>query len=90
MPIIRIPSVLRSYFDGQLEVQVQGETIKAVMEDLRYCYPSIQEHFFKQDGSLREYIHLYHQGCDIRSMEGMDTKIGAGDIISIVPSIAGG
>jgi molybdopterin converting factor small subunit len=90
MPVIRLPSSLRSYVNGQAEVKLEGETVRLVMADLCSKYPEFRPHLFKQDGTLREYVHLFIHSQNIRNLDELETRINPDDIITLVPSIAGG
>lgn len=90
MPTIQIPSALRSYVAGKAEVQVEGDTVGAAMSDLSRQYPDFKQHLYKLDGTLREYVNLFVFEQNIKALLGMETKVKPGDIIKLVPSIAGG
>jgi sulfur-carrier protein len=90
MPIILIPSVLRSYVDGKAEVPVEGETVGEAVQDLMTKYPIFKQHLCKQDGSLREFVNLFLLGKNVKNIRGMETYLKPDDIIKLIPSIAGG
>jgi molybdopterin converting factor small subunit len=72
------------------EVPVKGETVREVMEDLVLQYPAFKPHLFKQDGTLRSFVNLFLAGANIKDLDGLQTKLGSGDTLRLVPSIAGG
>ena len=43
MPIVWIPAQLRGLTDGQKSISVEGETVRAVVENLEELYPGIKE-----------------------------------------------
>jgi molybdopterin synthase sulfur carrier subunit len=90
MPIVKIPNPLRPYVNGQAEVQVQGATAGAALEDMLAKYPAFRPHLCKDDGSLRAFVNLFLNRCNIRDLQGLDTPIQSEDILTLVPSIAGG
>jgi len=90
MPTIRIPNPLRSYVRGQTEVPVQGATAGMALEDMLTQYPAFRPQLCKADGSLRAFVNLFLNGQNIRDLRGLDTPLGPGDILNLVPSIAGG
>ena len=46
MPVLRIPTPLRSYTSGQSEVNVSGLKISDALTDLTTQYPTIKPHIF--------------------------------------------
>ncbi len=90
MPILRLPTPLRPYADGQREVAVQGETVAEVLKDLTARYPALRPHLFDDGGELRPFVNLFLNDEDIRYLQGVETRLEEGDRLMIVPSIAGG
>jgi molybdopterin converting factor small subunit len=90
MSVVRIPSPLRPYTEGQKEVEADGATVMAVLEDLGRRFPSLRSHLFNGNGALRPYVNIFINDRDIRGLEGEATPVVAADRLMIVPSIAGG
>ncbi len=90
MPVIRIPTPLRSYVNGQAEVSVSGATVGEAMTDLMRQFPAFRPHLYKADGSLRSFVNLFVAGQNIRDLQGLATPLELDAVINFVPSIAGG
>ena len=90
MPMIRIPTPLRSYTDGQTEVDTKGDTVSATLTNLVTQYPALQSHLFDREGKLRPYVNLFLGEENIREFDGLDTPLKEDDHLLIIPSIAGG
>ncbi len=90
MPVIRIPTPLRSYVDGQSEVPVQGGTVAAVMENLMTQFPAVRPHLTDGDGQLRPFVNLFLGENNVRDLKGLETPLGEGDRLLLIPSVAGG
>ncbi|HWP22880.1 MAG TPA: ubiquitin-like small modifier protein 1 [Candidatus Binatia bacterium] len=87
---VRVPTPLRKYTQGADEVSAQGNTVKAIVEDLEKSYPGIKERICDETGKVRRFVNVYVNGDDIRFLQNLDTALKEGDSISIVPAIAGG
>ncbi len=87
---VRVPTPLRKLTDGADEVNAQGDTVKALVDDLEQKFPGIKERICDETGKIRRFVNLYINGDDIRFLQNMETSIREGDSISIVPAIAGG
>lgn len=87
---VRVPTPLRKFTQGADEVSAQGSTVRALMEDLERQFPGIKERICDETGKVRRFVNVYVNGDDIRFLQNLETTIGEGDNISIVPAIAGG
>ena len=87
---VRVPTPLRKYTQGADEVDAQGDTVKALVEDLEKKFPGIKERICDESGKIRRFVNVYVNGDDIRFLQNLDTSVTSGDDISIVPAIAGG
>ncbi len=87
--LVRIPIPLRRFVEGRPVVEARGDTIAQVLGDLGLRYPGVQQRLY--DGSaLRPFVNIYLNDEDIRFLAGEDTPVKDGDLISVVPAIAGG
>ncbi|HAV40592.1 MAG: ubiquitin-like small modifier protein 1 [Aquificota bacterium] len=90
MITVRVPTPLRRITNGQGEVQVQASTIREAIEKLEEVYPGFKERILDEQGEVRKFVNLYLNDEDIRFLKGLDTELKDGDVLSIVPAIAGG
>lgn len=90
MVTVRVPTPLRRITNGQGEVQVQAGTIREAIERLEELYPGFKERLLDEQGEVRKFVNLYLNDEDIRFLNGLETKLKDGDVLSIVPAIAGG
>jgi sulfur-carrier protein len=87
---VRVPTPLRKFTQGVDEVNAQGNTIKAMVDDLEKNFPGIKERICDETGKVRRFVNVYVNGDDIRFLQNLETVLKEGDSISIVPAIAGG
>lgn len=86
-----IPSALKQYAGNQSEVELPGGTVAEVLEELTGLYPDLRKHIFSDDGRVRAFVNIYVNEDDIRHLERREnTTLTSADVISIIPSIAGG
>ena len=68
-----------------------GSIIRNVLEQLTSKFgDKFEEMIFKNSKDLSKYVLITINGKDIRSLNGLDTKIQQNDEISFIPAIAGG
>jgi molybdopterin converting factor small subunit len=90
MPILKIPTPLRFYTNGQAEVPVQGGTVHEVMGSLVEQFPALQPHLYSPEGNLRAFVNLFVGEDNIKDLQGLNTPLHADAQIRLIPSIAGG
>lgn len=90
MIILKIPSALRSYTQGQKEISVNGSTVNEAIQDLVEQHPTLRQHLFNKEGELRPFVNLFLNDENIRDLQGVQTPIQEGDMLKLIPSIAGG
>ncbi|MEH3129682.1 MAG: MoaD/ThiS family protein [Mycolicibacterium neoaurum] len=89
---VSIPTILRTHTGGEKRVEANGETLQAVIADLESNYPGISERLIDSDnaGKLHRFVNIYVNDEDVRFSGGLDTAIGNGDSVTILPAVAGG
>ena len=87
---VRVPTPPRKFTNGAGEVDAQGNTVRALVEDLEGQFPGIKERICDEKGKVRRFVNVYVNGDDIRFLQDLETSLKDGDDISIVPAIAGG
>ena len=87
---VKLPTQLRAVAGGESEAQLEGNTVREVLEGLFQRHGELRERISDDDGSLRRFVNVYVAGEDIRFLDGLATPVKTGDEISIVPAIAGG
>jgi adenylyltransferase/sulfurtransferase len=91
MPVtITIPTPLRQFAAGQSEIQVEATTAGQALDQLTSTHTELRKHLFNDQNTLRNFVNVYVNDEDIRHTDGPNTPVKEGDMILIVPSIAGG
>lgn len=90
MSLLRIPTPLRPYANGQKEITVQAQTVGEALSILTDCYSGLRPHLFTPDGQLRAFVNLFLNDEDVRQLQGLDTPLKESDQLILIPSIAGG
>src|SRR5688572_19924947 len=87
---VLIPTPLRPYTNQQDTVEVDGTTVGELLTSLTARYGDLRRHLYAEDGKLRSFVNVYVNDDDIRYLDREATALKAGDVVSIVPSVAGG
>ncbi len=87
---VRIPTILRTYTNGESEVSASGDTLAAVLDDLDASFAGIKGRVLDEAGNLRRFVNVYVGNDDVRFLENLDTPTPDGTQISVIPAVAGG
>ncbi|MGW0362431.1 MoaD/ThiS family protein [Streptomyces sp. NPDC002990] len=89
---VRIPTILRTYTDGQKAVEGSGATLDELFSDLETRHKGIRERIVDEakGGELRRFVNVYLNDEDVRFLAGITTELSDGDSVTILPAVAGG
>ena len=90
MAKILVPTALRPYTGFQENVELPGGTVGELLQALVTRHPELRRHLYTDEGKLRSFVNVYVNDEDARSLQHEQTPVGAADVVSIVPAIAGG
>lgn len=87
---IAIPTALRQYAGGQAAISVAAGSVGQVLAQLIQLHPDLGRQLLNEQGQLRSFVNVYLGDEDIRYLQGVETSVPDGEVISIIPAIAGG
>lgn len=87
MPVVWIPALLLPLSEGRQKVNVPGETIRQVIDNLELEYPGISERLL-DSGRLRPNISVVVDG--FISQEKLRHKLEENSEVQFIPAISGG
>ena len=87
---IRVPAPLRPHTDGSKVVHGEGANVAQVLDDVGRRFPGFRAGLFDPDGEIRKFVNIYVNDEDIRFLRRLETPVSGGDVVSILPAVAGG
>ena len=90
---VRIPTILRTYTGGEKAVNGEGATLAALIDDLEANHPGIRERLVEESDSgqdLRRFVNVYVNDEDVRFTGGLEAPTADGDVVVVLPAVAGG
>ena len=87
---VRIPTILRTYTNGESEVQADGGTVAEVLASLDSSFPGIRGRILDDEGAIRRFVNVYVGNDDVRFLEALETTTPEGVQVSVIPAVAGG
>ena len=87
---VRIPTQLRQLTGGVGEISVEATTVGEALRGLEADPPGFNERLFADNAALRRVVNVFLADEDVRFLEGLETPVTDGQVLSIVPAVAGG
>lgn len=87
---VRVPAQLRTLTGGAGELRVEASTVGEALKALDAAHPGMAERIFDESGALRRFVNVFLAEEDVRFLDGMQTPLAPGAVLSIVPAVAGG
>lgn len=87
---VRVTAVLQKHTGGQKAVDAAGTNVREVLEDVESRFPGFKSQMYGPDGKLHRFVNVYLNDEDIRYTGGVETPLKEGDVLDILPALAGG
>jgi molybdopterin converting factor small subunit len=82
--------MFRRHTDGSMTVRAAGGTLREVLAELDGAYPGLRGQLLTPEGGLHRFINVYVNQEDVRFLQGLETRVAEGDLVTILPAVAGG
>lgn len=82
--------MLRPTVGGERVVTAEGSTLRQLIENVDERHPGFAGQLVESDGKQRRFVNIYLNDEDVRYLKGLETPVSEGDVISILPAVAGG
>ena len=90
MANVRVPAMLRPTVVGERTVAADGSTLRELIHNVDNRHPGFAGQLLEPTGDQRRFVNIYVNDEDVRYLNGLETPLADGDIVSILPAVAGG
>ena len=87
---VRLPNILRANAGGEASVEAEGDTVGEVFEDLATRYPGLRASLLTPEGEMHRHLNVFLNDDDVRYLGKLDAKVSDGDVVTLMPAVAGG
>jgi molybdopterin converting factor small subunit len=87
---VLIPTALRPFTGREAAVQIEARNVGELLDRLTTEYAALRRQIYNERGELRQFVNIYVDDEDIRHLQKLDTPLAGGEVVSIIPAIAGG
>ena len=86
---VKVTANMKKLLDGKSSIEASGGTVRDVLEDIEKRYPGFKNQVMN-DGGLHRFVNIYLNDEDVRFLGQLDTPTKDGDVLSVLPALAGG
>lgn len=87
---VLIPHALRSLTGGASVMEVSATTVRDALRAVEHRAPGFLARILTPEGEVRPLVNVFVGDASIRERSGLDTPVANGDIIAVIPAVAGG
>jgi sulfur-carrier protein len=87
---LHVVGPLRMYCAGATQLPISAHTIRAALEDLERSQSALYRNVCDETGKVRKHLNLFVNSDNMRDLNGVDTPLSAGDVLTILPAVSGG
>jgi len=87
VPRVKLAGVLVALAGGKSELEVEGTTVKEVLENLASMSKRLYERVVELGGKVRPDIYIAVNDVDIRLLSGLATRVEKDDVVLILAYI---
>jgi len=91
-PVITLHVVgpLRAYCGGAARISIAAGTIRAALLDLERNHAALHRNLCDETGAVRRHLNVFVNSDNVRDLEGIDTTLAVGDVLTFLPAVSGG
>jgi sulfur-carrier protein len=88
--LLHVHGALRVYCGGVEQIPMQAHTVRAILEHIERCQPALYPNVCDETGKVRRHLNVFVNTDNVRDLDGMETQLAAGDVVTILPAVSGG
>ena len=87
---IHVFGQLREYCRGAKELSMSAGNVRAVLEQLERNEPLLYRNLCDETGKVRRHLNVFVNTENVRDLDGIDSTLAAGDVVTFLPAVSGG
>ncbi len=87
---LHLPGALRTYCADQAQLSISAHTVRALLEGLERTQSALYRNVCDETGTVRRHLNVFVNADNVRDLDGVDTRLTSGDVVTILPAVSGG
>ena len=87
---LHVLGALRVYCAGAAELSISARTVRAALADLERSQSALYRNVCDETGVVRRHLNVFVNSDNVRDLDGIDTTLAPGDVVTILPAVSGG
>jgi len=87
---VQLPNVLSRLAGGARQLDGEGTTLSEVIGEICGRFPQLAPRLRDANGEPYPFVTIYLNDEDIRFQGGFGAPVKSGDVVTVVPAVAGG
>jgi MoaD family protein len=88
---VQIPATLRDHCGGAAaELSLSASSVRDALDQLERDQPALYRGVCDETGAVRRHVGLFVNRSHVRDLQGLDTVLSPGDVLTILPAVSGG
>ena len=91
--VVRVPTPLRTYVDGNAKLDVDlegGATVGDLLDRLTTEWPALERRIRDERRTLRQHVNVFVGADNVRDLDEQATTLHDGAEVSVIGAISGG
>jgi molybdopterin converting factor small subunit len=87
---LHVHGALRTYCAGAEQLSFPASTVRAALEELERSQSALYRNVCDETGTVRRHLNVFVNSDNVRDLNGVDTPLTPGDVVTILPAVSGG
>ena len=87
---VNIPGPLRMYSAGVSQLSMSADTVRTALENLERSESALYRNICDETGTVRRHLNVFVNSENVRDLDGVETRLTSGDVVTILPAVSGG
>jgi molybdopterin converting factor small subunit len=87
---IHLTGPLRPYSGGAKELSMAASTVRGALQEIERSHRALYPNICDETGAVRRHLNVFVNDDNIRDLDGVDTALAPGDVVTFLPAVSGG
>ena len=87
---VHVVGPLRPYCAGASQLSIPARTVRDALADLERTQPTLHCNLCDETGAVRRHLNVFVNAENVRDLDGIDTTLTPGDVLTFLPAVSGG